>query len=65
MQRSCDNVLELEDFDDPLGVLIRGLFMSRGEFLAREVRWAIDGLETDGNTLTDVIFAHSSVHTLS
>ncbi|CAL8120347.1 unnamed protein product [Orchesella dallaii] len=46
--------LSTDVFNGHLGALIRGLFMSRGEFLAREVRWAIDGLGTDENTLTDV-----------
>ncbi|CAL8120419.1 unnamed protein product [Orchesella dallaii] len=46
--------LSRENFEGSLGVLIRGLFMPRAEFLAMEVRWAIDGLGTDENTLTDV-----------
>ncbi|CAL8120341.1 unnamed protein product [Orchesella dallaii] len=41
-------------FDGQVGVLVQALFMSRAEFLAREVRWAIDGLGTDENTLTDI-----------
>ncbi|CAL8120422.1 unnamed protein product [Orchesella dallaii] len=42
-------------FRDQVGVLVQALFMSRAEFLAREVRWAIDGLGTDENTLTDIL----------
>ncbi|CAL8129478.1 unnamed protein product [Orchesella dallaii] len=54
---SIDIVKEYLDrgvFDSDVGVLNRALFLPRAEFLAREVRWAIDGVGTDENTLTDI-----------
>ncbi|ODM92372.1 Annexin A6 [Orchesella cincta] len=41
-------------FDGTLGALVRALYMSREEFFATEVRWAIEGPGTDENTLTDI-----------
>jgi len=43
-----------DDFDTDLGFFTRALFMPKVDFLARELYWAMDGLGTDENTLTDV-----------